>query len=59
VKFGIAIVAAPWAYGANVRCTVYADAGHDWWTLAYAEPELYSWLLGQRRTDDSSQQLVR
>jgi hypothetical protein len=47
-----AIVVALRTYGANVRYTVYADAGHDSWTQAYAEPELYTWLLGQRRTDD-------
>jgi predicted peptidase len=44
-----AIVAALRACGADVRYTVYADAGHDSWTQAYAEPELYTWLLGQRR----------
>jgi predicted peptidase len=36
--------------GAVVRYTVYPDAGHDSWTLAYAESELYAWMLGQRRT---------
>jgi predicted peptidase len=45
------IVAALRTYGANVRYTVYPDAGHDSWTQAYAEPDLYTWLLGQRRTD--------
>jgi predicted peptidase len=44
------IVAALRTCGADVRYTVYADAGHDSWTQAFAEPELYSWLLGQRRT---------
>jgi predicted peptidase len=40
-----AIVASLRAYGANVRFTTYPEAGHDAWTQAYAEPELYSWLL--------------
>ncbi|HTE85856.1 MAG TPA: prolyl oligopeptidase family serine peptidase [Dehalococcoidia bacterium] len=35
--------------GGNVRFTVYPEAGHDSWTSAYAEPELYAWLLSHRR----------
>ena len=35
--------------GGNVRFTVYPDAGHDAWTETYANPELYAWLLKQRR----------
>ena len=46
------IVAALRDYGADVRYTVYPDAGHDSWTQAYAEPELYSWMLGLRRSAD-------
>jgi predicted peptidase len=53
-----AIVAALRPYGANVRYSVYPDAGHDSWTQAYAEPELYIWLLGQRRADGQSDSLV-
>ena len=53
-----AIVAALRTYGANVRYTIYTDAGHDSWTQAYAEPELYTWLLGQRRSDGQSDSLV-
>ena len=34
--------------GAEVRYTVYPEAGHDSWTAAYAEPALYPWMLGQR-----------
>lgn len=33
----------------NVKTTFYPDAGHDSWTAAYAEPDLYTWLLAQRR----------
>ena len=29
----------------NVRFTVYPEAGHDAWTVAYANPELYTWFL--------------
>jgi predicted esterase len=35
--------------GANVKFTVYDDAGHDAWTRTYENPELYEWLLRQRR----------
>jgi predicted peptidase len=35
--------------GGTVRFTVYPDAGHDSWTQAYAEPELYPWFQAQRR----------
>ncbi|TVR46584.1 MAG: phospholipase [Puniceicoccaceae bacterium] len=37
--------------GAEVRYTLYPDAGHDSWTQTYADPELYAWLLAQRRAD--------
>ena len=35
--------------GGEPRLTVYADAGHDSWTETYQNPELYRWLLAQRR----------
>jgi len=35
--------------GGNVKFTVYPEAHHDSWTQAYATPELYDWLLQQRR----------
>jgi predicted peptidase len=37
------------ARGGNVRLTVYPEAGHDSWTEAYANPELYEWMLAQKR----------
>lgn len=36
---------------ANVKLTVYPEAGHDSWTEAYNNPELYEWLLQQKRTE--------
>ena len=33
------------AAGADVNLTVYPDAGHDAWTPAYQNPDLYDWLL--------------
>lgn len=35
--------------GADVRLTVYPEAGHDSWTVTYANPELYEWLLSHHR----------
>jgi predicted peptidase len=35
----------------NVKLTVYPEAGHDAWTEAYNDPELYAWLLRQKRSD--------
>lgn len=35
--------------GSDVRFTIYPEAGHDAWTEAYNNPELYQWLLQQRR----------
>lgn len=35
--------------GGTPKLTVYPDAGHDSWTETYANPEVYKWLLEQRR----------
>ena len=35
--------------GGNVRFTIYPDAQHDAWTETYDNPELYEWMLNQRR----------
>jgi len=35
--------------GGTVKFTVYPEAGHDSWTETYANPELYEWLLQQKR----------
>jgi len=38
------------ACGGNVQFTLYPEADHpDSWILAYADPELYKWLLEQER----------
>jgi predicted peptidase len=34
---------------AEVKFTVYPGVGHDCWNQAYAEPELWNWLLAQKR----------
>ncbi|MCB1062151.1 MAG: prolyl oligopeptidase family serine peptidase [Verrucomicrobiae bacterium] len=33
----------------QTRFTIYPEAGHDSWTEAYDNPELYEWLLAQKR----------
>ena len=33
----------------DVKLTVYPEAGHDSWTEAYNDPELYKWLLTHAR----------
>jgi predicted peptidase len=43
------MVAALRKHGSGVKLTVYPDAGHDSWTATYANPELYRWLLEQKR----------
>jgi len=40
--------------GGNVRFTIYPEAQHDAWSETYDNPELYEWLLQQRRTDNST-----
>jgi predicted peptidase len=37
------------AGGTNIKMTVYPDAGHDSWTETYNNPQLYEWLLQQKR----------
>ena len=33
----------------DAKLTVYPEAGHDSWTKAYSNPELYDWLLQHER----------
>ena len=35
--------------GGNVKFTSYPDTGHDSWTPAYANDELYDWMIAQKR----------
>lgn len=36
-------------YGSSIKYTEYPDAGHDAWTETYNNPEVYEWLLSQRK----------
>lgn len=38
-------------YTDNVKFTIYPDGVHDVWTETYNNPELYKWLLQQKRTN--------
>jgi predicted peptidase len=35
--------------GCDPKLTIYPEAGHDAWTETYNNPELYKWLLEQKR----------
>jgi len=37
------------AAGGDVQFTIYPGVGHDSWTKTYDNPELYKWLLKQKR----------
>jgi predicted peptidase len=43
------MVAAIKAAGGNVKYTEYPEGKHDCWTETYNNPELYQWLLAQKR----------
>lgn len=43
------MVKALQACGGDVRYTEYPEAGHDSWTAAYDNPDLYEWLLSHRK----------
>jgi predicted peptidase len=36
--------------GGDPKLTVYPDAGHDSWTATYDNPQLYEWLLAQKKS---------
>jgi predicted peptidase len=43
------MVAALRALGSPIKYTEYPDTGHESWNRAYAEPDLFPWLLAQKR----------
>lgn len=38
----------------DVKLTVYPEAGHDSWTQAYKDPELWAWMLAHERGKPAS-----
>ena len=49
VKFSQDMVDALKKEGADVKFTIYPDAGHDSWTATYDNPDLYTWFLAHTR----------
>lgn len=49
IQYSQRMVDALKANGSDVRFTIYPDVRHNSWDLAYATPELFPWLLAQRR----------
>lgn len=49
-----AMVEALRALGAPIRFRSYPGVAHDSWTTTYDNPELYEWMLGQRRPGASA-----
>jgi predicted peptidase len=39
-------------HGGNVKFTIYPDAGHDSWTRTYENPDVFEWLMRQKRQLD-------
>ena len=35
--------------GSSVKLTIYPEAGHDSWSATYENPEIYKWMLEQKR----------
>ena len=49
VTNSINMVNAVNAAGGNAKITIYPGVGHDSWTKTYENPELYQWMLAQKR----------
>ena len=49
-----AMVDAINACGGNAKISVYPEVGHDVWDVAYADSQLYEWLLQHRRQGAST-----
>lgn len=47
------MVEAVAACGGQAKLTIYPNASHDSWTPTYNNPEVYEWLLAQRRATAS------
>ena len=49
VEHSIRLVDELRAIGAQVQLTIYPDAKHNAWQRTYANPELYAWLVQQKK----------
>ena len=48
-KNSVKMVEAIQKAGGNAKLTTYAGTGHDSWTKTYNNPDLYKWLLKQKK----------
>lgn len=55
VERSIAMDEAMKKNGGQPKLTIYPEAEHDSWTETYNNPELYEWLLAQKRTERKKQ----
>ena len=39
------------AGGKNIKLTLYRGVGHNSWTKAYNNPEIYKWFLSHKRAE--------
>ncbi len=44
------------AGASKVKFTLYPEAGHDAWTATYKNPEVWEWLLKQKRPDGKAKE---
>ena len=49
------LLACPSPPRRDAQMTIYPGVGHDSWTKAYDDPELYRWLLSHRRGHATTQ----
>ena len=45
-------------HSGNVQFTVYPEAEHDAWSETYANPQVYQWLLDQKRTPSQTCRMI-
>lgn len=57
-KYGMQMVGALRAAGADVRYTLYPDLGHNSWDAAYGTPELYEWFLQHGRKTNREKRMA-
>lgn len=52
IDYSLKMVAALKKLEAIVKFTIYPDADHDSWTETYSNPEVYEWLLMQKKSNN-------
>lgn len=59
LDFSVQMVESVRAAGGEVEFTIYPDVGHDSWTQTYDNPDVWRWMLDQRRTGPGSSRKPR